>query len=90
MAAARAEGVEVPHEPRVWPEYHDGAALLVDGGRRVELGPVDGVLPCDLTLVDDLLRLRLAVTRLGWSLLLVDVDPALQELLDLVGGQDSR
>ena len=24
VEAARAEGVEVLHEPRVWPEYHDG------------------------------------------------------------------
>ena len=24
VEAARAAGVEVLHEPRVWPEYHDG------------------------------------------------------------------
>ena len=39
----------------------------------------------DLDDVDRLLRLRVAAARLGFSVRLVDVDPCLRDLLDLVG-----
>jgi hypothetical protein len=41
--------------------------------------------PCDLVLVDRLLRLRLEAVRHGDSLELRDVDPELRLLLHLVG-----
>lgn len=58
---------------------------LVRAGRRVELGPVGEGVPCDLELVDGLLRFELAARRLGWSLELDAVDDDLRELFGLVG-----
>ena len=40
---------------------------------------------CDLTLVSDLLRLRLHARRLGWALELRDADDRLRDLLDFIG-----
>ena len=40
---------------------------------------------CDLTLVADLLRLRLHARRLGWSVELTDVDDRLSDLLEFIG-----
>jgi hypothetical protein len=59
-------------------------ALVVDE-RVLALGSIDRSTPCDLLLVDRILRLGLAATRLGWSLRLTRVDGDLRELLDLVG-----
>jgi hypothetical protein len=57
-------------------------------GRTCPMAEVDRDVRCDLGLVDDLLRLRVYATRLGWSAELTDVDPALRELFDLVGLTD--
>ena len=68
----------------------------MQGDREVDLGPVDGAAPCDLELVDDLLRLRLGAQRLGWTLQVREATPDLRELFALVGvvdlleGQPSR
>lgn len=59
--------------------------VLVVGGGEHPLGPVGPLPPCDLRLVDDLLRLHLAVRRHGASLRLVEVHPELRDLLRLVG-----
>lgn len=40
---------------------------------------------CDLTLVSDLLRLRLHGRRLGWDVELRDVDDRLRDLLTFIG-----
>lgn len=40
---------------------------------------------CDLTLVSDLLRLRLHGRRLGWEVELRDVDDRLRDLLTFIG-----
>ena len=40
---------------------------------------------CDLSLVADLLRLRLHVRRLGWSVELTEVDDRLRDLLAFIG-----
>lgn len=58
---------------------------LVVGGRELRLGPLDAHEPCGLVLVDDLLRLRLALGRHGAVLRLIDVHHELRGLLDLVG-----
>ena len=41
--------------------------------------------PCDLALVDQILRLQLVVARRGWTLRLTDVDDDLRDLMHLVG-----
>jgi hypothetical protein len=40
---------------------------------------------CDLTLVSDLLRVRLHGRRLGWQVELRDVDDRLRDLLTFIG-----
>lgn len=62
--------------------------VLVVGGREVTLGPVGAARRPDLDLVDDLLRLRLAAGRAGASLRLVEVNPHLRALVELVGAAD--
>lgn len=59
--------------------------VLVVGDREVPLRRVGPATRCDLGLVDDLLRLRLAAMRSGWSIKLTHVHPNLRELFDLVG-----
>ena len=58
---------------------------IVGHGRAVELPPIDAAGPCDLALVDNLLRFELAARRLGWEVRLRDVAEDLGELFDLVG-----
>jgi hypothetical protein len=58
---------------------------LVCDGRSIELGPIGADIPCDLALVDGILRFELAARRLGWRVQLRDVAADLQELFDLVG-----
>jgi hypothetical protein len=58
---------------------------LVCDGRTVELGPISAAVPCDLALVDHLLRFELAARRLGWHVRLRDLDAHLAELFELVG-----
>ena len=54
-----------------------------DGHRYVVA--IESAVPCDLDLVNRLLWLRLATRRLGWLVLLEDIDDDLRDLLDLVG-----
>ncbi len=56
-----------------------------DTAETVLVGVVGVDEPCDLALVDRLLRLRLAAARRGALLELRDVDPELTHLLQLVG-----
>ena len=59
--------------------------VLLAGDLQVPLGAIDGTTVCDLALLEDLLRLRLAIARRGWSMRLTHVDRHTRELLDLVG-----
>ncbi len=61
---------------------------LVVGDRELLLGAVGRQEPCGLVLVDDLLRLRLALGRHGAVLRLVHVHRDLRDLFDLVGVGD--
>ena len=62
--------------------------VLVRGAREIALGRVDAGQRCDLTFVDDLLQLQLAVRRFGWSVRMVDAAAELRELVDLAGLRD--
>lgn len=68
---------------------HDGAppleVLAVVGNAEVLVGRVPAGSRCDLALVDDLLRLHLALLRRGGSIVLRNPTRELVELLDLVG-----
>ena len=55
------------------------------GGGEILLGAIDHGTRCDLALVDDLLRLRMAVARRGWSIRLAHPDQDLRDLVELVG-----
>ena len=59
--------------------------LVALGGGEILLGAIDHGAHCDLDLVDDLLRLRMAVARRGWSIRLTQPDQDLRELVELVG-----
>lgn len=61
---------------------------LAIAGDVVPLGVVDATGPCDLGVVDRILRLRLAAARLGAALRLTDVDDELRALIELVGVTD--
>jgi hypothetical protein len=63
--------------------------VLTVGGREVPLGRVEATTACDLSLVDDLLRLQLAAKRLALSVALSCVDDDLRDLLDLLGLADA-
>ena len=66
------------HEPRA-------VVVLVVAGREFTLRVIDATTRCDLDLIDDILRLRLAGTRNGCSIRLRCVDEELRALIDLVG-----
>lgn len=73
----------------------DARLVLVHAGQVVDLGPVARGDRCGLGFVDDLLRLRLALARFGWALVVADVPADVLELFELVGlapdpGQASR
>jgi hypothetical protein len=59
--------------------------LVAGGGCEIVLGAVDHGARCDLALIEDLLRLRMAVARRGWSIRLADPDQDLRELVELIG-----
>jgi hypothetical protein len=59
--------------------------VLVVGPNEVPLAIVDRTVRCDLALVDEILRLQLAVARHGWSIRLADVDDDLRALFEFVG-----
>ena len=59
--------------------------LVVGGGGEILLGVIDHGAQCDLALVDDLLRLQLAVARRGWSIRLAHPDQDLRDLVEFVG-----
>ena len=67
------------------PDAPRAVVVLVVGDQAVSLGEIDHASPCDLALIDDLLRLRVAVARRGWSIRLTDVDRDTQALIELVG-----
>jgi hypothetical protein len=69
-------------------DAHWAVLALVVGDRELPLGPVGAHGPCGLVLVDDLLRLRLALGRHGAILRLVEVHADLRDLLELVGVGD--
>jgi hypothetical protein len=52
------------------------------------LGPVHPSVPCNLQVVDDLMRLRVVAARLGWGIRITAVRADLQELFELVGLTD--
>lgn len=70
------------------PDAPRARVLLVVRGRAVPVGVLDRSAGCDLALVDEVLRLRLAAGRVGATVHLEDVAPELGELLELVGAAD--
>ncbi|MDN5852462.1 MAG: hypothetical protein L0K86_06370 [Actinomycetia bacterium] len=58
---------------------------LVVGDLEMPIKSIDRSVRCDMALVDDLLRFRLAANRLGLPVRFADVHEDLQELLELVG-----
>jgi len=62
--------------------------VLVRDGHEVVLGPARPGGRCGLGFIDDLLHLQVALRRLGWSLRVDEVDPELEELLELTGLRD--
>ena len=59
--------------------------VLIVGTHEIPLGSIGGRARCDLALIDDLLRLQVAMARRGWSIRLTQVDRDTRELLELVG-----
>ena len=62
--------------------------VLVVGDREIPLGTIHRGERGDLGLIDDLLRLRSAVARRGWTIRLTHVDREMLELVELVGVRD--
>lgn len=62
--------------------------LRVGGGGAVALTTVERSVPCDLGLVEELLFLRAAATRIGCGVEIVAACPDLRGLFDLVGLAD--
>jgi len=62
--------------------------VLVVGHQEISLGAIGRCLPCDLALIDDLLRLQVSVAKRGWSIRLTHVDHDLRELVEFVGVSD--
>ena len=59
--------------------------VLIVGDRERALGTIGADVPCDLGLVDHLLRLHLAARRRGCSIRLAQVRLDLRQLLELAG-----
>jgi hypothetical protein len=59
--------------------------VVVAGENRCVLGHVPAAVPCDLGLIDTLLRLAVTMGRRGWRVELVDVDVDLRALVELIG-----
>ncbi|UPK74943.1 hypothetical protein MU582_21335 [Nocardioidaceae bacterium SCSIO 66511] len=62
--------------------------VLVVGDLELPVKSIDRAVPCDLELVDDLLRFHFAASRLGLPMRITDVHEDLRELTDLVGVTD--
>src|SRR5689334_19637310 len=62
--------------------------LLVSDTFAMAIGRVDRTTALDLSLIERLLRLRLAALRRGWSVRLENVDAKLAALVELVGVAD--
>jgi hypothetical protein len=67
---------------------NDIALVLCRGAEQRVIGRVAPDRPCDLAVVDRLLRVQLVARRRGWSLRLVGPDPDLVVLLELCGFGD--
>jgi hypothetical protein len=63
----------------------EAVIVLIVGGRELPISTVPARTPCDLELVDQLARLFLGATRLGWSIRLTDVCPELRDVVELAG-----
>ncbi|MEO8693981.1 MAG: hypothetical protein ABI658_10725 [Acidimicrobiales bacterium] len=59
--------------------------VLVAGDLQIPLGAIGPMTVCDLALLDDLLRLRMAIARRGWSLRLTHLDRETRDLFEFVG-----
>jgi hypothetical protein len=77
----RARGATEPGEPT---EPTTATVVLVVGEALYPIALVRSPT-CDLTLIAELLRLRLHVRRLGWSVELRDADERLRHLLEFIG-----
>ena len=64
---------------------NDIALVLCRGTERRVIGRVAPDRPCDLAVVDRLLRVQLVARRRGWSLRLGAPDPDLVVMLELCG-----
>lgn len=72
---------QVESEPRA-------VIVLITDDRVIPIGRIGSTTPCDLGLIDWLLRLQLAASRLGWSIRLTETHPELRELVGFVGVTD--
>jgi hypothetical protein len=59
--------------------------VLVREACEVPFGVIDADVPCDMALVDELCRLRLAAMRQGLIVRLIDAQDELRQLLQFVG-----
>lgn len=59
--------------------------VLAVGDLEMPIKSIDRSVRCDMALVDDLLRFRLAANRLGLPVRFADLHDDLRELFDLVG-----
>jgi hypothetical protein len=62
-------------------------ALVVDGAEH-RLGEIAPGVPCDLALIDHLLRIQLHARRANCEIRLIQVDAELDELVSRVGVED--
>ena len=71
-----------------YPEEPWARIVLGVGDLELPVGSIDSTTPCDLALVDDLLRFQQAAGRLGLPIRITDVHSDLWELFDLLGVAD--
>ena len=59
--------------------------VLIIGAHQVAIAVIRGDQRCDIAHANDILRMQLAVCRLGWSIRVDNMQPNLRELFDLIG-----